>query len=293
MYALRGITSGLAIAVNAVVLCVPLYLMGLLRLVSPRPLRRVLGRGMDGTVQLWVAANRIVFRVLGVTRIHTRWENATSLSSTGWYVVFSNHQSWADILVLQNVLWGRLPMLKFFTKRQLIWVPAAGLAMWFLGFPLVRRLGREQLAANPALADVDREETLKACAGFRERPTAVLSFLEGTRFTPAKHAEQASRFEHLLNPKIGGVSYVVDALKDHVHRAVDVTIVYQGPVPTFWALLQGRCRRVEVLVQCRELPAGIAAAGSAADVRGALKPWVESIWREKDQRLGQPVPAAG
>jgi 1-acyl-sn-glycerol-3-phosphate acyltransferase len=176
-------------------------------------------------------------------------------------------------------------MLKFFTKRQLIWVPLAGLAMWFLGFPYVRRLSREQISADPSLAELDRQATIASCLGFRDHPTSVLSFVEGSRFTPVKRAAQESRFEHLLNPKLGGVSYVVDALKDQIHKVLDVTIVYPGGVPSFWSLLQGRCQDVEVLVQCRDLPVTVAEADNAAAIRDGLRPWIERLWQDKDARL--------
>jgi len=285
MNTVRGITSGLLIVLSTVILCLPLYLMGLVRLACRGRARETLGRWMDENVQLWVAGNRLLFAALGLTRIRTRWEDAAGLSRRQWYLVLSNHQSWADILILQNALWGRIPMIKFFTKRELVWVPMAGLAMVFLGFPYVRRLSREQIEANPSLAGVDREATLRACQGFRERPTTVLSFLEGSRFTPAKRTAQAGRFEHLLNPKLGGVSYVVDTLKDRIHKVLDVTIVYRDGVPSFWDLLQGRCRDVDVLVQCRELPGAVASARNADEVRERLQPWIESLWQAKDARL--------
>src|SRR5690606_31627543 len=261
--------------------CVPLYLLGLLRLTARGRLRRGLGRWMDDVIQLWVAGNRAIFRLLGVTRLHRQRDGDAELSRDGWYLVVSNHQSWADILVLQNALWGRIPMLRFFAKRELIWVPVAGLAMWFLGFPYVRRFSAERIAADPRLAELDRQTTLAACERFREQPSAVLSFLEGSRFSDAKREARGGRFRNLLNPKLGGVSYVVDALKDRIHKVLDVTIVYGGEVPTFWELLQGRCRRVQVVVRCLDLPPAVRAAGSADEVRERLRPWIEQIWQEK------------
>jgi 1-acyl-sn-glycerol-3-phosphate acyltransferase len=285
MYILRGVSALLMITVNTVLWCMPLYLMGLVRVLCRGRPRQALGRHMDSVVQLWVAGNNMIFTALRVTRIHQRWDDDLGLSRRQWYLVLSNHQSWADILVLQNTLRGRIPIVKFFTKRQLIWVPLAGLAMWFLGFPYVRRLSREKIAAEPRLAELDRVATINACARFRRHPTAVLSFLEGSRFTPAKRAAQAARFEHLLNPKLGGVSYVVDALRDRIHKVLDITIAYPTGVPSFWALLQGRCRDVEVLIQCRDLPGTVTAARDVAEVRDRLQPWIESLWQAKDAHL--------
>jgi precorrin isomerase len=113
----------------------------------------------------------------------------------------------------------------------------------------------------------------------------VLNFLEGSRFTRAKHATGDSRFQNLLNPKLGGASYVVDALKDRLAAVVDVTITYPAGVPTFWDLLQGRCPEVRVLVRCHELPAEVRSAADSDAVRALLKPWIEGLWQEKDKRL--------
>lgn len=287
MNTLRGTLAGLAIALNTAVWCVPLYLLGLIRLPCTGRARRALARWMDATVQLWVAGNRAIFALLGLVRVRARWVNDADLSLDRWYLVVSNHQSWADILILQNTLRGRIPMLKFFTKRELVWVPLAGVAMVLLGFPYVRRLSPAQLEANPALEGADRQATLDACRGFLDHPVTVLSFLEGSRFTPTKQAAQDGRFRHLLNPKLGGVSYVVDTLKSRIHKVLDITLIYRDDVPTFWELLQGRCREVEVVIEARDLPDDITAAADAAETRERLRPWVESLWQAKDRRLSR------
>ena len=54
-------------------------------------------------------------------------------------MVNCNHQRWVDILVLQHLLNRRIPLLKFFLKQQLIYVPVIGLAWWALDFPFMRR----------------------------------------------------------------------------------------------------------------------------------------------------------
>ena len=283
---MRGTFSMLLLALNSVLCCTPLYLMAIVRLACRGRAHRAMSRYMDRLVDAWVGINRQTFRALKLTRVDIDWACDERLSRDRWYLVISNHQSWADILILQNSLLGRIPPLKFFTKRQLIWVPLIGVAMWVLGFPYVRRASREQVAANPQLLEQDREATLDACRRFRDHPTSALNFLEGTRYTPAKHDAQAeARFEHLLNPKLGGMSYVVTGLGDQLHKIVDVTIKYPNGIPTFWDLMQGRCSEVRVLVQCRDLPADVRSAADSDQVRLRMGPWVDSVWQEKDRRL--------
>lgn len=286
MNTLRGVFVLLVLVANTLVGCVPLYVIGLVRLVSPRRFRSPLGRAMDRIVQTWVRGHRLLFSVLGITRLNVRWAAGPRLSTDAWYLVISNHQSWADIVILQNVLVDAIPTLKFFTKRQLVWVPLIGVAMWFLDFPYVRRLPRERIAADPSLAELDRQATLDACRVFRDHPTSVLAFLEGTRFTAAKHAAQdPARFHNLLNPKLGGASYVVSTLADRIHGVLDVTLVYPEGVPTFWELLKGECPRVDVLIEPRLLPDDVLEAADPDAVRELLRPWVENVWQIKDRRL--------
>lgn len=285
MNIVRGIVSLALVSLNTVLACIPLFGMALVRAPCTGAARRALNRHMDRIIDLWVGNNTLIFRALNLTHIHVQWQGSEHLARDRWYLVVSNHQTWADIMVLQNSLLNRIPPLKFFTKRQLLWIPLVGVAMWLLGFPYVRRATREAIERDPTLLERDRRSTLDACEKFRDHPTSVLNFLEGSRFTRAKHAAAGSRFQHLLNPKLGGASYVVDALKDRLAGLVDVTISYPAGVPTFWDLLKGRCREVRVLVQCHELPGEVRSAADSEAVRAALKPWIEGLWQEKDKRL--------
>ena len=281
---LRGSLAVVFIAVNTILVCAPLYLMALLRLSLVGGWRRALTKRMDVAIDLWVSANRGLLRALRSVDLEVVWPQAP-LRRDQWCMVVSNHQAWADIILLQTVLRPALPPLKFFTKQQLIWLPLAGLAMKLLGFPYVRR-GRPSSAdgSRAEAASKDREATLAACAVFRNHPTAVLSFLEGTRFTPAKQAAQGARFERLLNPRIGGLSYVLTGLGEQLHQLVDVTIFYPDGAPGFWAFLSGRRRRARMWIEAHEVTAAMRGP-DAATQRAELTPLIESLWCAKDARL--------
>lgn len=270
------------LAVNTLLWCVPIYALGALRLVVPRAGSVVLGDAMFGALTAWVRCTRWMVPALGVTRIDsTLGTDADSrLRRDGWFIVVSNHQSWADILVLVIALHDRLPPFKFFTKRELLWVPLLGLALWFLDYPLVRRYGRARLERDPALGVRERQATRKACARFAERPTSVLVFLEGTRFTPAKRDAQQSPYQALLRPKAGGVRMVLEALDGQLDAIVDVTITYAGPPPDFWDFLCGRCPAVRL--RARTLPPPEAEAD-------AVRLWADALWQEKDHGLTPPT----
>jgi hypothetical protein len=50
-----------------------------------------------------------------------------------------------------------------------------------------------------------------------------MNFVEGTRFTPAKHAAQQSPYKHLLKPKAGGLALALHVLGDRFDSLLDVT----------------------------------------------------------------------
>ncbi len=207
-----------------------------------------------------------------------------ALDPDSWYMVNCNHQSWVDILVLQHLLNHRIPLLKFFLKQQLIWVPVMGLAWWALDFPFMRRHSEEFLKKHPEMRGKDQETTRRACEKFALVPTSVMNFLEGTRFTPSKHARQQSPYVHLLKPKAGGMALALHAMGDKFRAILDITIVYPNGTPTFWHFLQGRMRRVVVRARLLPIPSHLIGAdyGGDAQVRAQFQAWVQQLWREKD-----------
>jgi 1-acyl-sn-glycerol-3-phosphate acyltransferase len=221
----------------------------------------------------------------------TEWnaKGLEGLQPDSWYMVSSNHQSWVDIFVLQHLLNRRIPLLKFFLKQQLIWVPVMGLAWWALEFPFMRRHSEAYLKKHPEMRGKDQETTRKACEKFALVPTSVMNFLEGTRFTPAKHAKQQSPYSHLLKPKAGGLALALQAMGDKFHSILDVTIYYPDGVPTFWDFLCGRLRRVVVRARSIEVPGELMQGdyGQDAAFRAAFSTWVSALWQEKENTLAQ------
>ncbi len=278
-----GIVKGCLASVTVGVATISIFLLmipaAVVKLVVPwLPVRRLTDRWLNGLATLWISINNAWITAVG----HTRWDvrGVENLNPRGWYLVTSNHQSWVDILVLQRVLTRRVPLLKFFLKRELIWVPVIGLAWWALDFPFMHRKGG-------AAGRDDLERTRRACEKFKRVPTSVINFLEGTRFTQAKHDKQSSPFRHLLKPKVGGVAIALATLGEQFDALLDVTIVYPDGPPTFWQLLTGRLRRVVVEVQTRPIPRELVTVDYAGDpgARAAVQAWINALWQEKDARI--------
>ena len=280
---LKGSLSAVFITLNTAAVCALLYPMALLRLPLTGTWRRGLTRRMDHIIDLWVSANNGLIRALRLIEIDVDWPSEP-LRRDRWYMVVSNHQTWTDIILLQSVLRPVLPPLKFFTKRELIWLPMAGLAMKLLGFPYVRRARQSGGGNGQTAAGKDRDAITAACAVFRNHPTAVLSFLEGTRFTPAKRDAQGSPFHYLLKPKIGGLSAVLSGLADELDTLIDVTIHYPDKPPGFWEFLQGKCPRARMRVDAHHLTDEVRHPDPAVQ-RAQVAAFIEVLWRAKDVRL--------
>ena len=291
-----GIVASVLLGVNTLCWVPVLLFFSLLKLILPfTAAQRVLGRVALWIAECWIAGNS---GWMNLTQ-RTQWdvEGIAGLDYRSWYLVSCNHQSWVDILVLQHLLNRRIPLLKFFIKRELIWVPVMGLAWWALEFPFMRRHSEEYLQRHPEMRGKDQETTRRACARFSLIPTSVMSFLEGTRFTPAKHRRQGSPYRHLLKPKAGGLALALNAMGEKFRSILDVTIVYPGGPPTFWHFLCGRVERIVVRAQSLPVPRELAAGDYAGDpaVREAFQQWVQSLWQDKDaliDALSAPAPVA-
>ncbi|NWF79500.1 MAG: acyltransferase [Chloroflexi bacterium] len=277
-----------ALALNTLFWSVPLFLVAIVKLLLPIPaLRRRLSVLLTEIAEAWIAVNS---RLMAVSQ-RAPWQisGLEGLRRDGSYLICCNHNSWVDIPILQRVFYRRIPFLRFFLKQELIWVPILGLAWWALDFPFMKRYSAEYLAKHPEKRGVDVATTRKACEKFRHAPTAILNFLEGTRFTAAKHQEQGSPYTYLLRPKAGGLASAIGAMGDQFTAILDVTIIYpDGPVE-LWGLLSGQLGRVVVHVEPHPIPPAWLGADYATDpvFRAAIQAWVQQLWLEKDARIGR------
>jgi 1-acyl-sn-glycerol-3-phosphate acyltransferase len=279
---LRVTVGALMFALNTAVHVPVLLVMALLKAVFRLPAaRRFFNRTLTGIAESWIGINTWGIRRMTGTRIVV--DAKGELSANGHYLVLANHQSWVDIPVLQAIFNRRIPLLRFFLKSQLIWVPLLGLAWWALDFPFMKRYSRERLAKHPELAGRDIEATRRTCEKFRGIPISIMNFAEGTRFTAAKHADQESPYQHLLKPKAGGVAFVLDAMGEALHSILDVTIAYPKGRPTFGDLFADRIPEVRVHIVQREIP---------ELTRKQTQDWINAVWLEKDQRLSQMLHAS-
>ena len=283
---LLGAIAGLLLFVNVLVWVPMLLVFAIPKFLLPiPPIRRVINRILHLIAENWIACNSGWMRLTQ----KTQWDvqGLEGLDYHGWYLVVSNHQTWVDILVMQHLLNRRIPLLKFFIKRELIKVPLMGLAWWALDYPFLYRHSSEYLEKHPEQRGKDYEATRLACEKFASISTSVMNFLEGTRFTRAKHARQKSEFTYLLRPKAGGLALALNALGDKFHSLLDITIVYPDGIPTFWEFLCGKVKRIIVRMKTMEVPKELMHGDYEGDpaFRDAMHKWVQQLWLEKDQQI--------
>jgi 1-acyl-sn-glycerol-3-phosphate acyltransferase len=283
---LVGLIASVLMAINALFWVPILLLVSLVKLIIPvKTVRLLIDPVLLRIAENWISGNSAW---MALTQ-RTQWDvqGIQGLDPRSWYLVNCNHQSWVDILVLQHLLNRRIPLLKFFLKQQLIWVPVMGLAWWALEFPFMRRHSEEFLKKHPEMRGKDQETTRKECEKYALIPTSVMNFLEGTRFTEAKHQRQNSPYKHLLKPKVGGIALALNAMGDKFQSILDVTIVYPDGRPDFWDFTCGKVKRIVVRVRALPVPQHLLTGDYANDpvVREAYQKWVQQLWLDKDAQI--------
>lgn len=285
---LKGVISFLLFVLNTLFWCVLLYFFAFLKIIvlSERP-RRLVTRAMVWVGESWIRNNSAEIALMHKMSWDVRFQGVQSLRLDRSYLVLVNHQSWVDIVVLQHIFNRKIPFLRFFLKKELIYVPLLGIAWWALDFPFMQRHSKEYLKKHPDKKGEDLETTKRACEKFRGAPISVLNFVEGTRFNAEKKERQSSPFQRLLRPKSGGVGFVLEAMGSQFQSVLNVTIKYEQPGVSMWDLFSGQIQRVQVVVEELEIPKAFLSRSyqNDADFRVLLQAWLNAMWAEKDKLL--------
>lgn len=275
------------ITANSIGCSIPLWLMGVGKILTGAA---ITDKTVIKITNHWISTNNALIDNM-LPRKDWRISLPEDVNTNGKYLLVSNHQSWVDTSIVQYISENRLPLTRFFTKFELIYIPVVGQAFYFLDFPMMRRYSKEAIAKNPTLKGKDIEEAKRACALLKDKPFTLLNYLEGTRFTKTKHEKQQSPYMHLLKPRAGGLSLAINALGADIDGMLDMTIVYPDGVPTYGDLWKGNIKRLGVNIRHIEIPEslfiGIQNGGYENDaaVKAQMFEWVEQIWREKDQLI--------
>jgi 1-acyl-sn-glycerol-3-phosphate acyltransferase len=268
----KAAISLLIIALNLVFWCIPLFALALAKGIWPGA-RSWADPVLDSIYRIAMRIDDAWLKgVMGV-----RWSAPPiELSADRSVIVLANHTSWADILLMQSVIVRRGPVLKFLVKRELLSNPIFRVIFWAFDFPILRRRARTGEDENER-RNRDLEAIKEACRILTRRPAALVNFAEGTRFSEAKRLRQASPYIHVLEPKVGGLSALLDALEREELEILDLTLKYRPP-QSFWMFLAGESGPIEI-------DAEILDADEVPDGMDARADWLAARWARKDRMI--------
>lgn len=283
--AIRASLALLTLIATTSFLFIPVLFIGLFKLIPNKTWQTLCTRAIDSIVTFWCGINN--YYVDNVQKLDMQVTGLEGISKKEWYLVLANHQSWLDIVILQRVFNKKIPVLKFFIKDSLKWVPLLGFSWWAMGCPFMKRYSREYLAKNPHKKGRDILSTNKAIATFKRSPASIMNFVEGTRFTLCKKAQQSSPYSHLLKPKAGGISFIINAMGQQINSLLDVTIVYPEKNHSLWDFLCHRVKSVTINVRTIPIPNQFTSGQLIDDphTQNEFKNWLNQHWFEKDQLI--------
>lgn len=280
-YILIGVLLLLLLIANTVLSSVPVIICSVLKLIPHTVWQNQMGKVLIFLATLWMSINNKVSKFLLPVQYEITGYRDFSLCRS--YLILSNHQSWLDIVILQQIFLKRIPFAKFFMKKELLYVPILGLACWALDFPVMKRYSKNYLNKYPEKKGHDLLETKRACQRFKNRHVSLVNFVEGTRFTRQKHAKQNGQFKYLLQPKAGGVALALDVLGDKIKGVLNVIIVYPEVVPNFWNFLCGMINKVNVHIELIE-PQTVPYQNYYQDdvAKACFQIWLNKLWQQND-----------
>lgn len=283
---ITAIIASSLLFINVIFWCSMLFILTPIKFILPEiAVRKIMDPIFSTIAGAWISCNSGWMKLTQSTQWDIKLPD--NLDPKGWYFVSSNHQTWVDIFVLQHVLNGKIPFLKFFLKQELIRVPIMGQAWWALDFPFMKRFSKSYLEKHPEMKGKDIETTQKACEKFKYIPTSVMNFFEGTRLTETKHAKQQSPYQHLLNPKSGGFAFALNAMGDKFQSLLDCTIIYPGGIPSFSDFMHGRIPKV--VVRIREVPIPVKFSQgdyeNDPEFKKEFQSWISDLWEYKDKEI--------
>ena len=283
---LRGAIIFSMLLLNTFFWMFPVYAAAILKLLLPfRGIRTFFDLGLNWMCHAWMYCNNEF--IIGLFKdVEYDVQGLDALKPDEWYLVIANHQTWVDIIVLHKVMHGRIPFIKYFLKRELIWLPILGLVWWALDYPFMKRYSPELIKRKPHLKGKDIQATRKACEKFKDTPASIMNFVEGTRFTPEKHASQGSPYKYLLKPRSGGITFVFSAMGEYINKAIDITIFYPEGVQGLWGFLCSKRSRIAVRINVRTVEESLKSGNpDDTEYRARCSSWINSIWEDKDSEI--------
>ena len=282
---LHAIPALLLLACTTIIGSTAILFFGLIKLFPNKTSKLFCSKWVDYIAAIWCDINNLYMDKINKIQLHIT--GIKDFNPQSWYLVVANHQSWLDIVILQRLFNRKIPVLKFFIKDQLKWVPFLGFSWWAMGCPFMKRYSKEYLAKHPHKKGKDLKATQKALSLFKQSPGSLMSFVEGTRYTLQKKLDQHSPYQHLLKPKAGGIGFVIDVMSEHITQIIDVTIVYPHEQHSLWDFLCRRVRSAKIHLKQIPIPKEFSNNNfiNNEDTLEKFRHWLNEQWAEKDRLI--------
>ena len=114
-----GILTFFAILIILSVAVTLLTIVNIPRIIPNKKLKVSLGSLSNTMGSATVASITAALRILH--KLEWDFQIPEHVNTHTWYIAMSNHQSWADIFILLAAGHKKIPLLKFFMKKQLQW----------------------------------------------------------------------------------------------------------------------------------------------------------------------------
>ncbi len=257
---------------SSVLVCNLLQMLSLVVIPFSRKGFRLINRAIAGAWWKWGVIG--AEKVFGVTPVFSGDDVPDGENA----LIFANHQQMPDILVIMMLAYRkkRLGDMKWFVKDPIKYVPGIGWGMQFLDCIFVKR---DWLADKAhILATFERFFTGKI-------PIWLITFVEGTRLTPAKleksqtycQRKGMAHLNHVMYPRTRGFTAALEGLEGHIDAVYDVTIGYDG-VPTVAQIYRGLVKKVYIDV--RRFPTASLPVTEAERAK-----WLQDRFIRKDEAL--------
>lgn len=283
---LRLFINSLLVMTNTAITALVVCTFSIIKLILPLKFVQTLMTSLSNK-QMWLWATLNLWLLNLNNNIEWQVEGGEDLSPEQWYMLLSNHLSWADIVIITSVMKNRMPMCKFLLKQSLLYVPFVGLACWGLDMPFMKRHSQAYLVKHPERRNDDFNAIRKACKKFEYVPTTMISFVEGTRFNEEKLATVKTPYRHLLKPKTGGVAFTLNAMNHLLDGVVDITLAYpENRTSPFSDMLKGKLSKVVVKIDVHAMDENLNGDYFNDKVfKRRFHNWLNDVWKRKDDKL--------
>lgn len=264
-----------------------IFLLGIIKLLLPlKPVKVVLNFIINMIWRGWALFNLLAINL--TNPVDWQINSKDKFDKKSWYLLICNHISWVDIMVLTQVALNTLPSPKFFLKEELKRAPFVGMAAWAMDMPFMKRYSSSYLEKHPEKKGQDIETTRRSCEKFKNIPTTIINFVEGTRVTADKLKSTKSPFKYLLSPRAGGIAFTLSAMGHLFSGVINVTLNYPDNKNPTVDILFGRLNRVQVEIELMEVDEAVI-GDYFEDVafKERFQSWLNGVWQEKDKLLAR------